>query len=292
VKLIDIEPDQLVVCDELRRSGSAKQFEERLRSSIEQIGLAEPIKVAVMPSGQYLVVDGTMRVRAINAIRERDSTAFASVQAYVTDYERRYEIRYQTDIYQDLLPSQLATLVEHLHQTENVKKIDIARYIGVSPATLRNYTGLWRLIGRGGLFEQLVELMDVGIFPSSNPFAWLRLDPEAGGLRFIIERLAEDDETAEAWIRRMLLAARQGHVNRYATVEVEVITGGLPDKYYRGEAELRQVKQDLGTRRAINDKPQPKRSTATAVRHLNLVTRDSSDLVLQSAAASFKAYLK
>ena len=40
MKLIDIEPDQLVVCDELRRSGSAKQFEERLRSTIEQIGLA------------------------------------------------------------------------------------------------------------------------------------------------------------------------------------------------------------------------------------------------------------
>jgi len=292
LNLIDVVPDQLVLSDELRRSGSAKQFEARLRSSIEEIGLAEPIKVALMPSGKYLVVDGTMRLRAINAIRECDKSAFPSVRAYVTDYERRYEIRYQTDIYQDLLPSQLATLVEHLHQTEGVKKSDIARYIGVSSATLRNYTGLWRLIRRGGLFEQLVELMDVGVFPSSNPFAWLRLDPQAGGLRLIFEHLAKDDETAEAWVERMLPAARQGLGNRYTNVEVEVMTGGLPDEYYRGDAELRHVKQGLGMRRTNGTTPKPQRSTAAAVRHLNLVARDSSDLVLKSAAASFKAYLK
>lgn len=291
MKVIEIAPDQLVVSDELRRSGSAKQFEERLRSSIEEIGLAEPIKVAAMPSGRYLVVDGTMRLQAITAIRKRDASAFPTVPAYVTDYERRYEIRYQTDIYQDLLPSQLATLVEHLHRTEGVKKIDIARYIGVSPATLRNYTGLWRLIRRGGLFEHLVELMDVGVFPSSNPFAWLRLDPQADGLRLIFERLADNDETAEAWIERMLLAARQGKGLRYATGEVEVMTGGLPDEYYRGEAEMRQIKQDLGTRRAIGSTLKSRRSTTAAVRRLNLVTRNSSDPVLKSAAASFKAYL-
>lgn len=292
MKLIEISPDELVVSDELRRSGSAKQFEERLRSSIEAIGLVEPIKVAKMPSGKYLVVDGTMRVRAIRTIRERDKSSFARVPAYLTDYERRHEIRYQTDIYQDLLPSQLATLVEHLHHAEGVKKVDIARYIGVSPATLRNYTGLWRLIQRGGLFEQLVELMDVGVFPSSNPYAWLRLDPEAGGLRRILEDLAEEGETAEAWIERTLRAARQGHGQRYLTNEVETITGGLDDKYYRVEAELRQVKQDLGTRRAIGVDPKAKRSTAAAVRNLNVVTRDSSEPVLKSAAASFKAYLR
>src|SRR4051794_29203466 len=99
MKLIEIAPDQLVVSEELRRSGRNKQFEERLRSSVEEIGLAEPIKVAPMPSGQYLVVDGTMRLRAIAAIRARDKAAFPTVPAYVTDYERRYEIRYQTDIY-------------------------------------------------------------------------------------------------------------------------------------------------------------------------------------------------
>jgi hypothetical protein len=292
MKLIDVAPSQLVISDELRRSGSAKQFEERLRSSIEEIGLAEPIKVAPIPSGRYLVVDGTMRLRAIRAIRKADPKAFRTVQAYVTDYERRYEIRYQTDIYQDLLPSQLAILVEHLHQAEGVKKVDIARYIGVSPATLRNYTGLWRLILRGGLFEQLVELMDVGVFPSSNPFAWLRLNPEAGGIRLIFERLADDAESAEAWVERMLLAARQGHRLRYATVEVEVMTGGLPDVYYRGEAELRQIKQDLGTRRGVNATPRAKRSTALAMKRLNLVTRDTADPVLKSAASSFKGYLR
>lgn len=291
MKLIDVPPDQLVLSDELRRSGSAKQFEDRLRSSIEEIGLAEPIKVARMPSGQYLVVDGAMRMRAISSIREGDAAAFRTVSAYLTDYERRYEIRYQTDIYQDLLPSQLATLVEHLHKAEHVKKVDIARYIGVSPATLRNYTGLWRLLQRGGLFAKIVALMDVGVFPSSNPYAWLRL--KADGLRIVLEdSFADEDETAEEWIERMMIAARQGQGTKFMTTEVESTTGGLPDEYYREDSDMRQVKQNLGTRRAIRNESAPQRSTAAAVRNLNRVRRDSSDPVIRLAAHSFKAYLK
>lgn len=129
-----------------------------------------------------MVVDGVIGLRAIRAIRDKDPAQFPTVPVYVLDYERRYELRYQSDIYQDLLlPSKLAGLLEHLHRTEQVRKVDIARYIGVSPATLRNYTGLWRLLQRGGLFAKIVELMDVDVIPSSNPYAWLRLT--ADGLR-------------------------------------------------------------------------------------------------------------
>jgi hypothetical protein len=288
--LVDIPPSELVVSDELRRSGSAKQFEDRLRSSIEQIGLAEPIKVAQMPSGKYLVVDGTMRLRAITAIRENDPSVFTTVPAYLTDYERRYEIRYQTDIYQDLLPSQLATLVEHLHVTEGIKKVDIARYIGVSPATLRNYTDLARLMQNGGLFTKVVELMDVGVMPASNPFAWKRLTPE--GLVLVLMQLADDGETPEEWIDRMIAAARRGHVNRYATVEIETITGGLPDEYYRTDSEVRNVKKSLGTRRALGKESVKQRNRQAAVKNLNRVTRESKNPVLLAAAASFKVYLQ
>ncbi len=193
MKLIELELSDLVVSEELSRSGSAKQFEERLKSSIEEIGLAEPIKVAPLPTGKYVVVDGTMRLKAIAALRKTDPAAFPTIPAYVMDYDRRYELRYQTDIYQDLLPSQLAGLVEHLHKTEHIRKADIARYIGVSPATLRNYTGLWRLLQRGGLFAKIVELMDVEVIPSSNPYAWLRLT--ADGLRYVLEHDFSDGES-------------------------------------------------------------------------------------------------
>ena len=106
MKLIELELSELVVSEELSRSGSAKQFEERLKSSIQQIGLAEPIKVAPLPTGKYVVVDGTMRLKAIAALQKSDPAAFPMIPAYVMDYDRRYELRYQTDIYQDLLPSQ------------------------------------------------------------------------------------------------------------------------------------------------------------------------------------------
>jgi ParB-like chromosome segregation protein Spo0J len=298
MKIIEVPLDDLVLSEDMQRSGSAKQFEERLRSSIEEIGLAEPIKVALMPSGKYLVIDGTMRLRAITAIREVDKSVFSTIPAYLTDYDKRFEIRYQTDIYQDLLPSQLATLVEHLHQAEGVRKVDIARYVGVSPATVRNYTGLWRLLQRGGLFARVVDLMDAGVIPASNPYAWLRLTD--AGLRYVVEqRLSDvDDESAEAWIERHILAARQGHVTRLQTIYVEEITEDLEDEHYQAEAEVRSDKKDYGKRKgggqatASPTTPLKKPGVTAAVRHLNLVSRETSNPVLKTAAISFKAYLQ
>jgi hypothetical protein len=247
MKLIELDPDDLVVSDDLRRSGSAKQFEDRLKSSIEQIGLVEPLKVASLPTGKYLVIDGTMRLKAITALREIDPTSFATIPAYMVDYDRRYELRYQTDIYQDLLPSQLAVLVEHLHQTKHILKADIARYIGVAPTTLRNYTGLWRLLQRGGLFAKVVELMDAQVIPSSNPYAWLRLTQ--AGLRYVIEHEFSDGEKAEDWIDQCVLKAKRGNTVRFTIKDVEATTDALPAEFYREGEEVRNVKRDLGLRR-------------------------------------------
>lgn len=290
MKLIEVNPDKLELSPELSRSGSAKQFEERLKASIEEIGLAEPIKVASLPTDRYVVIDGTMRLRAIRSIREMNPTLFTTVSAYVLDYEQRYELRYQSDIYQDLLPSQLAALVEHLHKTEHVRKIDIARYIGVSPATLRNYTGLWRLLQRGGLFAKIVELMDLEIFPSSNPYAWLRLT--AAGLRKVLEDNFCDGEPAEAWIDSSMAAARQGDTPRFPIKFVEATTDALAPEYYREGEEVRLVKRDLGLRRASQPKPAVVADLSGAFRHLSRVSRRSPDPVLRTAARSLQEYLQ
>lgn len=291
MKLIEIAPDDLEISPELTRSGSAKQFEDRLKSSIEVIGLAEPIKVAPMPDGKYQVIDGALRVRAIRSIRVDDPSRFNTVSAYVFDYERRYELRYQSDIYQDLLPSQLAGLVEHLHQTEHVRKVDIARYIGVSPATLRNYTGLWRMIQRGGLFARIVELMDVDVIPSSNPYAWLRLT--SAGLRKVLEESFTDGEKAESWIDKTASAARQGEYIRFPIKFVELTTDALPSEFYREDEDLRLVKRDLGQRRGkAEPKPKPKIDYSDAFRNLSRVSKRSPDPVLRNAARSLEEYLK
>jgi hypothetical protein len=247
MKLMMIHPDELHLSPELSRSGSAKQFEERLQSSIEEIGIAEPIKAAPLPEGGYVVIDGMMRLRAVRAIRKSQPERFQTIAAYVFDYERRFEIRYQSDIYQDLLPSQLAMLVEHLHKAEHVRKIDIARYIGVSPATLRNYTGLWRMLQRGGVFAKMVDLMDVEVIPSSNPYAWLRLT--SPGLRKVIEDNFSEGEPAETWIERAARRARQGDKQRFPIKLVESITDILPPEYYRVGEEVRSVKRDFGQRK-------------------------------------------
>lgn len=289
MKLLEVDPDQLVVSSELSRSGSAKQFEERLKASIEEIGLAEPIKVAELPGRKYLVVDGMMRLRAINAIREADAAAFPKVPVYVVDYERRYELRYQTDIYQDLLPSQLAALVEHLHHTEHIRKVDIARYIGVSPPTLRNYTGLWRLLQRGGVFARIVELMDVEVIPASNPYVWLRLT--ATGLRYVLENSFSEGVRAESWIEERVVGARRGEPVRFPIKFVEAVTNSLSPEYYREGEEVRTVKRDLGLRRAKQHRPHVPQDATEALRNLSRVSR-SPDPVLRSAARSLRAYLQ
>jgi ParB-like chromosome segregation protein Spo0J len=291
MKLAHISPDDLIVSSDLGRSGSAKQFQERLQASIEEIGLAEPIKAARLPSGQYLVIDGVMRLQAIREIRSRDPSRFPKVPAYVVDYARRYEIRYQTDIYQDLLPSQLATLVEHLHQTENVRKVDIARYIGVSPATLRNYTGLWRLVRRGGLFARIVELMDVQIIPASNPYAWLRLTE--AGLDAVFKVSFSSTEDVNAWIDERVQEARAGGGTRYQLSYVEDATGNLPAGCYREGEAVRTVKRDLGLRRAAALPKMPAAPDMAATRqHLTYIRHYSKEAVLKSAARSLEAYLK
>jgi ParB-like nuclease domain len=289
MKLVDVAPDDLTVSNDLARTGSAKAFCERLQASIEEIGLAEPIKVAPLPKGGYLVIDGGLRLQAIQALRKRDPALFKTISAYLYDYQQRFEIRYQSDIYQDLLPSQLAQLVEHLHEAEHVKKLDIARYIGVSPATLRNYTGLARLLQRGGLFAQLVNLMDLEVFPSSNPFAWLRLS--AKGIRQVFEVFASKNGSAEDWIELSLNQVKQGRTVRYPSNVVESVTGSLPDDCYQSSGEERSVKKGLGLQRTKRMKKNVV-DFSPALKHLKVVSSRSKDPVLQRAAKSLSEYLK
>ena len=290
MKLHHISVDDLVVSSELVRSRGSKVFEDRLRASIDDMGLAEPLKVAPLPSGKYLVVDGMIRLRAIHTLRAADHTRFSTIPVYVVDYARRFELRYQTDIYQDLLPSQLATLVEHLHATENVRKVDIARYIGVSPATLRNYTGLWRLIQRGGLFASIVALMDEGVIPSSNPFAWLRLTDD--GLREALETRFTELGTAEDWIETRIARARRGDVAPYSLKDVEMATGSLSAQFFREAEDVRTRKRDQGLRRHASAlRRTPPLEPDEAIVNLARVSKRSPDRVLRLAARSLAAYL-
>jgi hypothetical protein len=290
VKLVALRPDQLWVSPELDRSRKDRQFEERLRASIDRIGLVEPLKVAATGEGRYLIVDGVMRWRAIEGVRSEDRKRFVTVPAYVVSHDRRFEIRYQTDIYQDLLPSQLAALVEHLHQNDHIQKTQIAAYIGVSAPTLRNYTGLWRLMQRGGLFARIVDLMDVGVVPSSNPYAWLRLTEQ--GLRAAIECYLSDGDSAEDWVDGCLREAMGGHIRRLSLLSIEAITGRLPAMCYREGEDVRSRKRALGLRRARQGTPDSAdEDLRLAMKNLRAVAKNSDDSVLQLAARSLQAFL-
>lgn len=288
MKLIEVAPDGIAISKDLARTGSAKAFSERLQASIEEIGLAEPIKVVRQPKGGYLVIDGGLRLQAVRAIRKESPGRFKTIAAYLFDYEQRFELRYQSDIYQDLLPSQLAQLVEHLHESEHVKKLDIARYIGVSPATLRNYTGLARLMQRGGLFAQVVVLMDAGVFPSSNPFAWLRLSVK--GIHRVFEVFANKSKSTKDWIELTVHQVQQGRTVRYPPTVIESVTGSLSDDCYLSSGEERSAKKDRGLQRTKRMKKKVI-DFIPAHKHLKVVSSRSKDPVLQMAARALTEYL-
>jgi hypothetical protein len=250
MRAISIDLLTLHIDPTLTRTRQTTKFEEHLRASIKAIGLVEPIKVAPMPGKRYVVIDGVMRVRAFRHLSEGDPRRFGAILAYVYDYESRFQVRYQSDIYQDLLPSQLAQLVEHLHNVERVTKANIASYIGVSPATLRNYTGLWRLLERGGLHARVVRLMDLNVLPSSNPYAWLRLTP--AGVQVALSRLKANKQELDQWIDEIELVANTASSTRYTLKDVEHATSDLPPFCYREAVAVRQTKKDLGRRRASN----------------------------------------
>lgn len=285
-----LSPSDLRIDEDLVRAQGAKQFEERLQASILQVGLAEPLKAARTPAGTFVVIDGVLRLRAIRAIREVDPSRFQVVPTYVYPYEQRFEIRFQTDIYQDLLPSQMAQFVEHLHESEHVTKGQIAKYIGVSAPTLRNYTGLARMLQRGGLFSVLVEFMDLGILPSSNPYAWLRLTDV--GVRAALQgSFCGADQDVESWIADTRQIAKRGEMSSYSLKFIEHATGALPPECYREDEETRSMKRDLGLRRSKSAKR--KSSQAKKVRqHLDLVAESSADPVLRAAASSLSGYLR
>ncbi|MEI8147676.1 MAG: ParB N-terminal domain-containing protein [Actinomycetes bacterium] len=289
IRLISLDPAEVGFRSDLTRSTGSRVFEERLEASIAEIGLVEPIKVCQYPDGNFVVVDGTMRLAAINRIRARDRDRFHSIPAYMVEYAQRFEIRFQTDIYQDLLPSQLAQLVEYLHNQEDLSKLDIARYIGVSSATLRNYTGLSRLLERRGLFAEIVRLMDSGIFPASNPYAWLRLNEE--GVRHAIEHSLSGGVPAESWIELKLEDARCGLNPRYSIKMIEAITGTLGSAFYRREESVRTLKREIGLRRGESERSS--HHLPEAVRsHLEERCNNSPDPVVRIAASSMTTFLR
>lgn len=238
---IDVDPA-------LARVRIPRVFEDRLRASILAIGLVEPIKVARSDEGRYVVLDGVLRLNAFRELEAESPERFGTIQALLYEYSRRFEVRFQSDIYQDLLPSQLARLVEHLHAESNIPKHDIARYLGVSPATLRNYTGLWRMVERGGSFQLVVDLMDLNVVPSSNPYAWLRLTED--GVRASLTRLIDADSEHELCLTGLLEDARRSTARRFSLKDVERVTSTLPSHCYREDDEVRKTKKRLGQRRA------------------------------------------
>jgi hypothetical protein len=181
-------------------------------------------------------------------------------------------------------------LVEGLHQQSQINKKDIGKFIGVSAPTVRNYTGLWRLVQRGGLSRSIVCLMDASVLPASNPYAWLRLTSD--GVREALERYFADGDSAEEWIHRVSKWRSRSPIPMFSLKFVESATSTLPSKYYREDDRVRALKKQLGLRRGAStrDSENQKAANATTTTHLQSVAVNAPNPIISLAAASLVEY--
>jgi hypothetical protein len=130
--------------------------------------------------------------------------------------------------------------------------------------------------------------MDAGVIPSSNPFAWLRLTD--AGIEVVFNTLSQGAEIDE-WINRAIEEARAGRLRPLPTKYIEEITGFLDDEFYREGQHVRELKKDLGQRRAGKLHKQATFDARRARQHLDRVENESKDKVLQVAASALRNYL-
>jgi hypothetical protein len=132
--------------------------------------------------------------------------------------------------------------------------------------------------------------MDVGVIPSSNPFAWMRLTDH--GIDLVIRTSFSDGEEPSEWIEKRLAMAKQGHASMFPLKDIEAATSGLSAECYREGEEVRNRKRDLGRRRALPIKERAAHDNAEAVRRLKMVSMVADEPVLVSAAQSLTEYLQ
>ena len=130
--------------------------------------------------------------------------------------------------------------------------------------------------------------MDSEVFPSSNPFAWLRLS--AKGIRQVFDVFSSKNGSVEEWIELALYQVQQGRSVLYPSTVVESVTGSLADDCYLSSGEERSAKKDRGLQRTKRMKKKVIDFTL-AYKHLKVVSSRSKDPVLQMAAKALTEYL-
>ena len=143
--LTHLRLDGINLLPELKRTkraeGPSKDSEKFLKESIKIVGMREPLLV----NENRELIDGYRRYYAIKDLQKLDMLPpsidiskipciIASTKAY-----NPADLRIQSDVRQDLTPSQEAYYYGELFKTRSINKNDLAKMIGISPMSISNY---------------------------------------------------------------------------------------------------------------------------------------------------------
>jgi len=142
-------------------SVSRRVDDDILRNSVQLTGVQQPLVVVQLATEQYLIVDGVRRRTVADSLGMAELPCIVDGGAEEVDDPQEYRNRIRFILgehRQDLLPSQRATLIRKLQDSFGLNAKQVALYLGVTPATIANWTMINELI------PAIRNVIDAGTF--------------------------------------------------------------------------------------------------------------------------------
>jgi ParB/RepB/Spo0J family partition protein len=115
--------------------------DDKLRQSIEQTGVQQPLVISHVGGGKYVLIDGYRRLEVARYLKlEEVPCVIDTVPDGVAPEDYRDRMRFILDEHrQDLFPTQRATLIKTLKKNFDMNNKQVGQYLGVDATTVSNW---------------------------------------------------------------------------------------------------------------------------------------------------------
>jgi ParB/RepB/Spo0J family partition protein len=251
------------VPEHYRRQGGAVE-DDKLRQSIAQTGVQQPLVVSHLGDGKYVLIDGYRRLEIAKFLKLSEvPCVIDAAPSGILPEHYRDRMRFILDEHrQDLFPSQRALLIKTLQKNFGMNNKQVGEYLGVDATTISNWLmvdsyvpEVLRAVDSGVITQHAARVFD-GLTPAGQRTLWkshkkeLRTVSPAKLHRQLREKYHPKDH-ARMYVRpekvRQQLEKIQGtrKARRRRPIIRKVERDSLLSDIELREAELRDAERDL-----------------------------------------------
>ena len=216
--------------EKYRRRGNAVE-DDKLRQSIEQTGIQQPLVVSHLGSGKYVLIDGFRRIEVANYLGLNEvPTVIDVVPKGAAPEDYRDRMRFILDEHrQDLFPSQRATLIKTLKKNFDMNNRKVGQYLGVDAVTISN----WLMID--SYIPEVAKAVDEGVLSQHAARVFDGMSPT--GQR-------------EVWHSHNTELAKSSAKKIHRTLRAKYHPNDFPGYYEKPERVIKQLERKQGKRSA------------------------------------------